>query len=130
MSGSKRKPAFLRGVLILTGTAALFLGILGVFLPVLPTTPFLIVTAGCYANSSDKLHAKLIKSRIYNNTVVKFLKEKGMSLKAKLSITIPVGILLTVLFFLVEPLVLKIIIVVLFVVKVITFSLMPTISHR
>src|SRR6056297_4211834 len=130
MSGSKRKPAFLRGVLILTGTAALFLGILGVFLPVLPTTPFLIVTAGCYANSSDKLHAKLIKSRIYNNTVEKFLKEKGMSLKAKLSITIPVGILLTVLFFLVEPLVLKIIIVVLFVVKVITFSLMPTISHR
>jgi len=130
MSGSKRKPAFLRGVLILTGTAALFLGILGVFLPVLPTTPFLIVTAGCYANSSDKLHAKLVKSRIYNNTVEKFLKEKGMSLKAKLSITIPVGILLTVLFFLVEPLVLKIIIVVLFVVKVITFSLMPTISHR
>ncbi|MFP4461769.1 MAG: YbaN family protein [Thermotogota bacterium] len=130
MKNEKNKRSLLnKTVLIIVGTSTLALGLVGVVLPVLPTTPFLLVSAACYANSSEKMHAFLLKSKVYKNTVDKFLREGGMSLKAKLSITIPVGILLTVLFFVFESPVVKVIIAALFVVKVITFVKIPTIKE-
>ncbi|HRW35072.1 MAG TPA: YbaN family protein [Thermotogota bacterium] len=124
----RHKGIILKTSLMIIGSTTLVLGLIGVFIPVLPTTPFLLISVGCYANSSEKMHAFLLKSKIYENTVEKFLKEGGMSLRAKLSITIPVGILLTVLFFLFENPVVKIIIAGLFVAKVITFIKIPTIN--
>jgi len=124
----RHKGIILKTSLMIIGSTTLVLGLIGVFIPVLPTTPFLLISVGCYANSSEKMHTFLLKSKIYENTVEKFLKEGGMSLRAKLSITIPVGILLTVLFFLFENPVVKIIIAGLFVAKVITFIKIPTIN--
>ena len=117
-------------LLIIIGSLTLGLGVLGVLLPVLPTTPFLLVSAACYANSSDKMHTFLLKSRVYKNTVDKYIRQGGMSLRAKLAITIPVGILLTILFFIFESPVVKIVIVVLFIAKVITFIVIPTIKEK
>src|SRR6056297_2918057 len=98
MKDEKHKRSLLVKItLIIIGTSTLTLGLVGVALPVLPTTPFLLVSVACYANSSEKMHAFLLKSKLYKNTVEKFLQEGGMSLKTKLSITIPVGILLMVL---------------------------------
>jgi hypothetical protein len=42
------------------GTAALGLGVIGIVVPVLPTTPFLLVAAACYARSSDRLYTWLV----------------------------------------------------------------------
>jgi len=50
----------LRVVLLIVGTAALILAVIGVFLPVLPTTPFLLVTAACYARASTRLYEWLL----------------------------------------------------------------------
>lgn len=126
----QNKSLVLKISLIIIGSITLVLGLIGVFIPILPTTPFLLISAGCYANSSEKMHAFLLKSKIYKNTVEKFLKEGGVSLRVKMTITIPVSILLTVLFCLFESPVVKCIIAGLFIAKVITFIKIPTIHKK
>ena len=49
-----------RAVLVVVGTAALVLAVIGIVLPLLPTTPFLLVTAACYARASTRLYEWLL----------------------------------------------------------------------
>ncbi len=74
----------MKRILLLTaGTLSLALGILGIFLPILPTTPFLLLAAACYLNSSQKLYNWLINHRILGLYIRSYLLYKAISVKAK-----------------------------------------------
>lgn len=76
----------MRYIFILLGFIFLFLGTVGVFLPILPTTPFLLVSAACFAKGSLKFHNWLINSAIYKKNVVPILAGDGMTLHRKFRI--------------------------------------------
>lgn len=74
---------FVRSILIAAGCVALALGIGGVFLPVLPTTPFLLLAAACFARSSERLHAWLVGHRRLGPYIDGFIYGGGISPRAQ-----------------------------------------------
>ena len=74
----------MRIILVVTGTLFLGLGILGIFLPVLPTTPFLLLAAACYAKSSQRFYDWLLTNKWFGNYIRNYLQGKGISLKIKI----------------------------------------------
>jgi uncharacterized membrane protein YbaN (DUF454 family) len=70
--------------LITCGSIFLGLGILGIFLPLLPTTPFLLLTAACYAKSSEKLLEKLLNNRYVGKYITDYQKNKGIRKSIKI----------------------------------------------
>ncbi len=75
---------FFKIILILLGTLSLCIGIIGIVVPGLPTTPFILLTAGLYIKSSDRLYQKLIANRFIGSYISGFQTNKGMTRKAKL----------------------------------------------
>lgn len=88
-------------ILIIAGNISLSLGIAGIFIPVLPTTPFLLISAACFLRSSDKLYHWLTHHKIFGNYIRGYLKFKAISLRAKIIsiITLWIVISVTVIFF-------------------------------
>ncbi len=72
-----------RWVLIIIGSFFTGLGILGIFLPLLPTTPFLLLAAACYIRSSERFYNWLINNKWLGNYIKNYLEGKGVSLKVK-----------------------------------------------
>jgi uncharacterized membrane protein YbaN (DUF454 family) len=79
-----RHRILLRGLLVVAGTLFLGLGILGVFLPLLPTTPFLLLAAACYLRSSQRFYNWLLGNRLLGSYIKNYLEGKGMPLRAKI----------------------------------------------
>jgi uncharacterized membrane protein YbaN (DUF454 family) len=67
------------------GTLSLCLGILGVFVPLLPTTPLLLLAAACYARGSDRLHGWLINHRWFGAYIRDYRAGNGIPLRAKVT---------------------------------------------
>jgi uncharacterized membrane protein YbaN (DUF454 family) len=65
------------------GCIALLLGVLGIFLPLLPTTPFLLLASACFARGSTRMHGWLINNRHFGPYVRDFEQGKGIPLKGK-----------------------------------------------
>ena len=72
-----------KSILIILGTLSLGVGIVGIFLPLLPTTPLLLITAYCYLNSSEKLYKKLIHSKKLGPYIKDYMENKAVTKKVK-----------------------------------------------
>ncbi len=84
---------------LILGGLCLALGTIGVFLPVLPTVPFYLVTAFSFAKSSERLHNWFVNTRLYKKNLESFVERKAMTLKTKLSILISVTLVMGLGFF-------------------------------
>ncbi len=73
-----------RNFFIIAGTAALGVGILGVFIPILPTTPFLLLAAVCYMRGSKRLYGALLGNRFVGAYIRNYLEGRGMSPRVKI----------------------------------------------
>ena len=72
-----------RGTLVAAGTFFLALGVVGIFIPLLPTTPFLLLAAACYARGSKRLHDWLLGNRLFGRYIRNYREGKGVPLGAK-----------------------------------------------
>ena len=79
----QRNPA-LRYVLLAIGWLSVALGVVGIFLPVLPTTPFLLLAAACFMRSSKRFYLWLVNHRQLGPWIVDYLEGQGIPLKGKI----------------------------------------------
>ena len=76
------------------GLICFTLGTIGVFLPILPTTPFYLLTLFFFANSSEKLHTWFLGTKLYKKHLDSFVQKRGMLRSTKLSVITTVTILM------------------------------------
>ncbi len=81
---------------IILGCIGLGLGAVGTVLPILPTFPFLLLAAFCFAKSSEKLHNWFINTKLYKNNLESYVKGKGMTWKTKIRIMVTVTLLMSI----------------------------------
>jgi uncharacterized membrane protein YbaN (DUF454 family) len=78
-----KKGKIVRGLLIIAGTLSLSFGIIGIFLPILPTTPFLLLAAACYMRGSEHLHKWLLENRWFGEYIRNYRAGRGIPMRTK-----------------------------------------------
>lgn len=92
----------LRAILIAVGFCSTAMAVLGIFLPLLPTVPLLLLAAACFARSSERFHNWLLDHPHLGPMLRSFLDGQGIPLRAKITaitliwLTIPVSVLFVI----------------------------------
>ena len=71
-------PVVWRAILVVVGTLSLVLGLIGIVVPVLPTTPFLLVAAACYARASTRLYGWLLGRPTFGPIVADWRRSRSL----------------------------------------------------
>ena len=72
-----------KALLIIIGTLSITLGVIGIVIPLLQTTPLILLGAACYIKSSDELYQKLIRNKWLGGYIKDFREKKGITLTNK-----------------------------------------------
>ncbi|WP_297203715.1 YbaN family protein [uncultured Brachyspira sp.] len=97
------------------------IGVVGIFVPILPTTPFLLLASFFFAKGSKKFHDWFISTKLYKKHLESFVNSRAMTLKSKLSILLPVSAMLIITFIFVNNLHARIVLIILFIAKYLYF---------
>lgn len=98
-------------LLISVGCLSFVLGAVGSFLPLLPTTPFLLLSLYCFTQSSEKFNKWLKSTKIYQEYVGEFLKHRSFTMGKKVKMLIGVYIMVGISIYFVPILFIKAILV-------------------
>jgi uncharacterized membrane protein YbaN (DUF454 family) len=97
-----------RGLLLVAGCLCVALGVLGIFLPLLPTTPFMLLAAACFARSSRRFHDWLLANRTFGPLIHEWRRHRSVPYRTKLTAIALMALTMgTSIVFFVEPLWLK-----------------------
>lgn len=108
---------------IILGCISLGLGVLGIFLPLLPTTPFFLLTVFCFSKGSEKFHKWFISTKMYKDYIESYRPNNPVPLKKKIEILISVLIVVSISFYFVNNTYLRIILSMVFIGHLIYFGL-------
>ena len=104
-------------IYITVGLISVVLGAIGVILPILPTTPFLLLASYCFAKGSDRFNNWFINTKLYKKHLESFVKERAMTLKEKICLLAFADFMLAFPLIILDSLFMKIFIVVLILFK-------------
>ncbi|WP_342434046.1 YbaN family protein [Neobacillus sp. FSL H8-0543] len=93
---------------IIIGFISLGLGILGIVLPLLPTTPLLLLASFCFVKGSERFEIWFKGTNVYKRHLESFVKERSMTLKQKLTILLFADVMIAIAFFLVNNLLVRV----------------------
>lgn len=108
-------------VLIILGFISMGIGIVGIVVPILPTTPFLLLASFFFAKGSKRFRDWFISTKIYKKYLESFVQSKAMTLKNKFTILLPVSCMLIITFIFVNNLYARIVLIILFIGKYLYF---------
>ncbi|QOR68781.1 YbaN family protein [Cytobacillus suaedae] len=94
-------------IYIVIGFIALGFGLIGIVLPVLPTTPLLLLASFCFVKGSERFELWFKGTAIYKRHLQSFVSEKAMTLKQKMTILLFADVMIAIPFFIVDNLLLK-----------------------
>lgn len=83
-SNKTSKNRFVRSLFFFAGTITLVLGAIGVVFPILPTTPFLLLSLACYLRSSERMTHWLLNNKYFGSYLRNYKEGKGIPMKTKL----------------------------------------------
>ncbi|MDO5522217.1 MAG: YbaN family protein [bacterium] len=112
----------MRFLYIVAGLLSFALGAVGVILPVLPTTPFLLLAAFCFGKSSKRLHDWFIGTKMYKKHLEDFVNERAMTFETKAKILGTASTMLIIAFLMVDVIYARIFIGIVFVYKYYYFA--------
>lgn len=99
-------------LLVIIGSLSLVVGTIGIVVPGLPTTTFLLISAACYVRSSEKLYNWLIDHKIFGKFIRDYRLYKGMPFKSKVIALLSMWSMMSIsILFFIENIVIKIIVV-------------------
>lgn len=83
-------------LLLAAGSLFLAIGVAGVFIPLLPTTPLLLISAYCYMRSSERLYHWLIHHKILGAYIYNYITYRALPKRAKVSALVFLWLMLTI----------------------------------
>ena len=100
-------------ILLVCGFIFTGLGVIGIVLPVLPTTPFLLLAAACFARSSEKWHNWLMTNKLFGDYLRNYQEGRGIPLKVKImAISFLWATIIISIYFFIEHSILEIILII------------------
>jgi hypothetical protein len=117
-------------LLIAGGTLSLAVGVIGIFLPLLPTTPLLLLAAYCYIRSSRKLYEWLINHPVCGSYIYNYMTYRAVTRRAKICALVFLWSALFVSMFMVSNLYITILLTVIGLGVTIHLKTLKTLSHN
>ncbi|WHZ03862.1 YbaN family protein [Neobacillus sp. YX16] len=102
---------------IIIGFIALGLGVLGLILPVVPTTPLLLLASYCFVKGSERFEIWFKGTTLYKRHLETFVKERSMTLKQKLTILLFADVMIAIPFFILDSLMVRVMLVLIVIYK-------------